>query len=69
MSELSCKSTEGRQELLEPDQIVVRLNRTLLGWANSFYLRPVSPAYWASHAHAIKRRDGGYNRWSCRPFR
>ncbi len=36
-------------------QIVMRLNRIKVGWANYFMLGPVSRAYHAIDAHACKR--------------
>ena len=47
--------TQRRYGLLEPEVVVGRLNRALLGWANYFQLGQVSPAYRAVDAHAAKR--------------
>ena len=54
--------TQARYGLLEPEQVVERLNRVLLGWANYFQLGQVSPAYRAVDAHATKR----LHQWLCR---
>ena len=54
--------TQARYGLLEPEQVVERLNRVLLGWANYFQLGQVSPAYRAVDAHATKR----LRQWLCR---
>lgn len=44
------------------EERVARLNRLLVGWANYFYLGPVSPAYAAVDRHACRR----LRRWLCR---
>ncbi len=54
--------TEARYGLLGPEQVVGRLNRAVLGWANYFRLGQVSPAYRAVDAHATKR----LRQWLCR---
>ena len=54
--------TAARYGLLEPELVVERLNRAMLGWANYFQLGQVSPAYRAVDAHAIKR----LRQWLCR---
>ena len=54
--------TEARYGLLGPEQVVGRLNRAMLGWANDFRLGQVSPAYRAVDAHATKR----LRQWLCR---
>ena len=54
--------TAARYGLLEPELVVGRLNRAMLGWANYFQLGQVSPAYRAVDAHAIKR----LRQWLCR---
>ena len=54
--------TEARYGLLGPEQVVGRLNRAMLGWANYFRLGQVSPAYRAVDAHATKR----LRQWLCR---
>jgi RNA-directed DNA polymerase len=52
----------GRESvLLDPEQMVARLNRTLVGWANYFCLGPVSKAYRAADRHACKR----LRQWLC----
>ena len=54
--------TEARYGQLKPEQVVGKLNRALLGWANYFQLGQVSPAYCAVDAHAEKR----LRQWLCR---
>ena len=54
--------TEARYGQLKPEQVVAKLNRALLGWANYFQLGQVSPAYCAVDAHAEKR----LRQWLCR---
>ena len=56
------EATEARHGLLEPELVVERLNRAMLGWANYFQLGQVSPAYRALDRHAIKRM----RQWLCR---
>lgn len=48
--------------LLDPEDRVARLNRTLSGWANYFCLGPVSRAYSALDRHAKSR----LRRWLCK---
>jgi RNA-directed DNA polymerase len=47
--------TDRRTLLLDPEVQVARLNRMLVGWANYFYLGPVSPAYRSVDKHARAR--------------
>jgi RNA-directed DNA polymerase len=47
--------TDRRTLLLDPEQQVARLNRMLVGWANYFYLGPVSQAYRSVDNHARAR--------------
>ena len=47
--------------LLDQEQVVAKLNRTMIGWANYFCLGPVSKAYRAVEQHARKR----LRRWLC----
>ncbi len=54
--------TEARYGLLQPEPVVAKLNRALLGWENYFPLGPVSPAYCAVDAPADKR----LRQWLCR---
>ena len=54
--------TEARYGQLKPEQVVAKLNRAMLGWANYFQLGQVSPAYCAVDAHAEKR----LRQWLCR---
>ena len=49
------EQTRRRTQLLEPDQQVAQLNRKLVGWANYFYLGPVSKAYRSVDRHAASR--------------
>ena len=51
VSELTAR----RYGLLEPEQVVGRLNRLLTGWAIYFTLGQVSPAYAAIDRHATRR--------------
>ena len=51
VSELTAR----RYGLLEPEQVVGRLNRLLTGWATYFTLGQVSPAYAAIDRHATRR--------------
>ena len=54
--------TQARYGLLPPEQVVKRLNRAMLGWANYFQLGQVSPAYRVVDTHAEKR----LRQWLCR---
>ena len=56
------ETTEARHGLLEPELVIGRLNRAMLGWANYYQLGQVSPAYRALDRHAIKR----LRQWLCR---
>jgi RNA-directed DNA polymerase len=47
---------------LDPEQLVGRLNRRTVGWANYFCLGPVSRAYRAVDRHVADR----LRRWLCR---
>jgi hypothetical protein len=47
---------------LDAEEVVGRLNRKLLGWANYFRLGPVSNAYRAVDRHATQR----LRRWLCK---
>lgn len=58
ISEQTCS----RWEPLAPEEMVDRLNRTLVGWANYFSLGSVSPAYRAVDRHARTR----LRQWLCR---
>ena len=51
------EETSARLTLLEPEQIVTRLNRLMTGWANYFCLGPVSKAYAAAERHAVRRPE------------
>jgi group II intron reverse transcriptase/maturase len=54
--------TERRWTWMEPEELVARLNRKLVGWANYFRLGPVSHAYQAVDSHARYR----LRQWLCR---
>lgn len=56
------EATHARYGRAEPELVVANLNRALLGWANSFQLGQVSPAYRAVDRHAVKR----LRQWLCR---
>jgi len=59
----SISELTGRRFLwLEPEELVQRLNRRMVGWANYFRLGPVSKAYRAVDRHAADR----LRRWLCR---
>jgi group II intron reverse transcriptase/maturase len=52
----------GREYTLQDqEQVVAKLNRTMIGWANYFCLGPVSKAYRAVDRHARKR----LRQWLC----
>ena len=53
--------TSHRRTLLDTEVVVARLNRKLIGWANYFYLGPVSKAYAAIDRHVRHR----LRRWLC----
>ena len=52
--------TEARYGVLPAPEVVGRLNRVLLGWANYFCLGRASPAYEAVYTHAGKRLRHDY---------
>jgi len=54
--------TTPRYGLRSPEDMVERLNRTIVGWANYFSLGHVSPAYSAVNQHAVRR----LRQWLCR---
>ena len=54
--------TAARYGLLDPEIVVGRLNRLMIGWANYFNLGQVSPAYAAVDRHAVRR----LRQWLCR---
>ena len=54
--------TTPRYGLRSPEDMVERLNRTIIGWANYFSLGHVSPAYSAVNQHAVRR----LRQWLCR---
>ena len=47
--------TDRSTQLLDPEQMVSQLNRTLVGWANYFCLGPVSKAYRSVDHHVTGR--------------
>jgi group II intron reverse transcriptase/maturase len=56
------EETGRNRTLLDASDVVGRLNRKLIGWANYFCLGPVTPAYRAINTHAIRR----LRRWLCK---
>lgn len=54
--------TDRRMAALDAEAIVARLNRKLVGWANYFFLGPVSPAYHLLDEHTRSR----LRRWLCK---
>ena len=56
------EQTASRYGVVEPEQMVERLNRLLTGWGNYFYLGQVQPAYNAVDMHTIRR----LRQWLCR---
>lgn len=58
ISEVTDRSTG----MLDAEEIVGRLNRKLVGWANYFSLGPVSPAYQTIDTHVRQR----LRRWLCK---
>ncbi len=62
MREAITQETDRRTTWLEDDEVVGRLNRKLIGWANYFSLGPVSPAYKQLHHHVTNR----LRRWLCK---
>jgi RNA-directed DNA polymerase len=61
MVESISRETDRSRLRLNAEDVVVRLNRKLVGWANYFNLGPVSPAYRAIDSHVTKR----LRRWLC----
>src|SRR5487761_1016758 len=59
-AEISDMTGQNRT-LLDHEQVVAKLNRTMIGWANYFCLGPVSKAYRAVERHACKR----LRQWLC----
>jgi group II intron reverse transcriptase/maturase len=55
------RETDRSRLLLNAEDVVGRLNRKLVGWANYFCLGPVSPAYRTVNDHVTKR----LRRWLC----
>ena len=61
MVESVSRETDRSRLLLNAEDVVARLNRKLVGWANYFCLGPVSPAYRTLNDHVTKR----LRRWLC----
>ena len=61
LCESISESTERRWTFLEESEMVGRLNRKLVGWANYFQLGPVSKAYRAVDRHVTSR----LRQWLC----
>lgn len=57
--------TERKTTWQDPEELVGRLNRKIVGWANYFSLGPVSKAYDIVNRHVCQR----LRRWLCRKFR
>jgi len=55
------EATRRNQTLQTKEELVVRLNRQIIGWANYFCLGPVSPAYRAVEQHTCRR----LRQWLC----
>jgi len=55
------EATRRSQTLQAKEELVVRLNRQIIGWANYFCLGPVSPAYRAVEQHTCRR----LRQWLC----
>lgn len=62
LCESISRETDRRHLLLEPEELVGRLNCRLRGWANYFCLGPVSQAYRAVDRHVTRR----LRRWLCK---
>jgi hypothetical protein len=61
MVESISRETDHSRLLVNAEDVVGRLNRKLVGWANYFCLGPVSPAYRTINDHVTKR----LRRWLC----
>jgi group II intron reverse transcriptase/maturase len=59
------EQTSARWGLLEPEELVARLNRLLTGWGNYFSLGSVSRAYRVVNYHAQLR----LRQWLCRKYK
>jgi group II intron reverse transcriptase/maturase len=62
LCESISEQTGRRSLLLEPEEVVGRLNCRLRGWANYFHLGPVSEAYRLVDRHVTRR----LRRWLCK---
>ena len=60
-SSVRAKKLLSTDPRVDQEMVVVKLNRTLIGWANYFCLGPVSKAYRAVEKHAGKR----LRQWLC----
>jgi RNA-directed DNA polymerase len=65
LCESISEQTRRRYTSMDPDLMVVRLNRQLRGWANYFRLGPVSKAYRAVDSHVTKR----LRQWLCAKYK
>ncbi len=63
-----CKAismeTGQNKTLLDRETVIAKLNHMMIGWANYFYLGPVSKAYRAIERHARKR----LRQWLCAKY-
>jgi RNA-directed DNA polymerase len=62
MMESLTEETSRNRTLLETKDLVKRLNRKMVGWANYFCLGQVTPAYRTIGTHAVRR----LRRWLCK---
>jgi group II intron reverse transcriptase/maturase len=65
LCESISEQTRRRYTSMEPEEMVVRLNRKLRGWANYFKLGPVSKAYRNVDAHVTRR----LRQWLCAKYK
>lgn len=65
LCESISEQTRRRYTSMDPEEMVVRLNRKLRGWANYFKLGPVSKAYRNVDAHVTKR----LRQWLCAKYK
>jgi RNA-directed DNA polymerase len=62
MMESITEETSRNRTLLDTEDLVKRLNRKMVGWANYFCLGQVTPAYRTIGTHAVRR----LRRWLCK---